>query len=126
MSARGNTVAIVDDDPKVLEALRDLLESKGFKVFTFNSAKALLSDTRLAMIDCLITDIAMPDMNGVELGRETTLKRPELPIFYITGDSEMASLAGSAFQGKERVFKKPFDSTMLIAALQSAIYIGPI
>ncbi|TZG34267.1 response regulator [Agrobacterium sp. B1(2019)] len=126
MSTQGNTVAIVDDDPKVLEGLRDLLESRGFAVFSFNSAEDLLLDKRLATIDCLITDIAMPEMNGVELGRQTALARPELPVFYITGDLDMVSFAKSNCQSKERVFQKPFDSTALIAALKAAIFLTPI
>ncbi len=121
MRAHRHTVAIVDDDPKVLEALQDLLESMGFAVCTFTLAKDLLADKCLATIHCLITDIAMPDMNGMELGRQTALKRPELPVFYISGDLEMVAIAESNPDNRERVFQKPFDSKALVAAVQAAI-----
>ncbi len=121
MSAPRHTVAIVDDDPKVLEALQDLFESKGFAVCAFSSARDLLLDKRLATIDCLITDIARPEMNGVELSRQTALQRPELPVFYISGDLEMAALAESNSDNRGRVFKKPFDSKALVAAVQATI-----
>lgn len=114
-------VAIVDDDAKVLESLSDFLEATGFDVCTFTCARDLLSDARLASIDCLITDIAMPEMNGVELSKETALRRPELPVLYITGDLEMAALAQSNAACGERVFTKPFDSRALLTALQAAI-----
>lgn len=121
MSEPPRTVAIVDDDTKVLEALQDFLESKGFQVRAFSSGKDLLGDKCLATIDCLITDMAMPEMNGVELTRRTALKRPELPVFYITGDLEMAAFAESNSGDAHRVFKKPFDSRALLAALEDAI-----
>lgn len=118
-------VAIVDDDAKVLEALADLLESAGFQVCVFNSPLDLLSDSRLGEIDCLITDIAMPEINGVELGERAALVRPELPIFYITGDLEMAALAETNTACSERIFKKPFDSRALLAAVNAAVGARP-
>lgn len=114
-------VAIVDDDKKVLEALQDFLESRGFDVCSFSSGTAFLSDKRVAIVDCLITDIAMPEMNGLELSRRAALERPELPVFYITGDLDMVALAESSVANRDRIFKKPFDSRALLAALQAAI-----
>jgi len=121
MSQSPPLVAIVDDDTKVLESLSDLLEATGFDVCAFTCGRDLLADGRLSTIDCLITDIAMPEMNGIELSRETASRRPHLPVLYITGDLEMAALAESNTSCRERVFKKPFDSRALLAALRAAI-----
>jgi FixJ family two-component response regulator len=114
-------VAIVDDDPRLLESLRDLLESAGHSVRSFGSARSLLDDkAALAEIHCLITDIGMPVVDGFEL--ETLVKqvRPELPVILITGRHEIGDQQRAIAQGN-RFFRKPFDGQALLAAISQAL-----
>jgi hypothetical protein len=77
-------IAVVDDDQRILESLGSLLESADYAVRLLPSALALLESGCLAEIDCLISDIDMPVMDGFELLRTVHLARPELPIILIT------------------------------------------
>ncbi len=112
--------AVVDDDQRVLESLEDLLESAGHRVRLFGSAAALLESGSLADIDCLISDIDLPAIDGFELVRLASASRPELPIILITGHADMAkrSPAGPPCY---RLFEKPFDGREMLGAVSSAL-----
>jgi len=114
------TIAVVDDDARLLESLEDLLESAGYSVRTFSSARALLDSPSLSSIDCLITDIGMPGINGYELEQLVRQTRPELPVILVTGRHEIADQRRAIAQGA-RLFRKPFDAQMLLAAINRAI-----
>ena len=88
MRENGPVVAIVDDDPRLLESLEDLLESAGYTARRFSSAEALLAGG-LADLDLLITDIGMPGMDGCTLRDLAMETRPDLPVFLITGRHEI-------------------------------------
>jgi len=111
-------VAVVDDDPRVLESLGDLLESAGLSARTYASAKMLLSGRNLAGVDCLITDIGMPDMDGLELKRMVEKERPNLPVILITGRHDVSEFPQIE---KERFFRKPFDGKALLTAIAHAL-----
>jgi FixJ family two-component response regulator len=119
VSNRRNTIAIVDDDPRLLESLADLLESAGYEARTFSSAGTLLAGGLLDL-DLLITDIGMPGTDGFELRDMVTKERPDLPVFLITGRHEIAD------QGRTRdnsgFFRKPFDAQGLLAAVAEALH----
>ncbi len=112
--------AVVDDDQGVLESLENLLESAGYRVRAFSSAAALLESGSLADIDCLISDIDLPRIDGFELLRMANASRPELPVFLITGHAAPARppRLGSA---RYRLFRKPFDGQELLMAVNDAI-----
>jgi FixJ family two-component response regulator len=113
-------VAVVDDDPRVLESLENLLESAGYGVRLFSSAPSLLEDCGLAGIDCLITDIGMPVMDGLELQRLVHGARPALPIILVTGrDGSDETLAN--VDGVHGFFRKPFDGQQLLASVSRAV-----
>ncbi|RCW83803.1 response regulator transcription factor [Phyllobacterium bourgognense] len=113
-----SVIAIVDDDQRLLESLEDLLESAGHSVRVFSSAQMLLNSYTLPEIDCLITDIGMSGMDGVELQRLVSKKRPDLPVILITGRHEIADL----LQAKHNwLFRKPFDGQALLAAIGNAL-----
>jgi FixJ family two-component response regulator len=114
-------VAVVDDDPRVLEALQDLLEAVGLNVRLYASAEALLESDGLVGIDCLITDIGLPIMDGSELKRVAKNERPELPVLLITGRHELAKRQLSRGQPPEELFRKPFASEELLAAVFRSI-----
>lgn len=113
-----SVVAIVDDDPRVLESLEDLLESAGHAACTFSSARTLLNSKVLSEIDCLITDIGMPGMDGFELQRLMSERRPDLPVILITGRHEISELPQAKHN---RFFRKPFDGPALLAAVGEAL-----
>lgn len=111
-------VAVVDDDQRVIESLEELLESAGYAVRAFSSGQALFSGESLSGIDCLITDIGMPGMDGFELQRLVGERRPDLPVILLTGRHELAEQAqarGATF------FRKPFDGQALLAAIGEAL-----
>jgi len=113
-----SVVAIVDDDPRVLESLEELLESAGHHARRFSSAQALLDNKALSEIDCLITDISMPGMDGLELQCLIGEKRPDLPVILLTGRYELADLPQARHN---RFFRKPFDGPELLAAIGDAL-----
>src|SRR4029077_16248028 len=82
-------VAVIDDDERVLESLENLLESAGHTVCLFTSAQAFLKDEAFANVDCVISDIGMPAIDGFELERQAKAARPELHVILITGRQEL-------------------------------------
>jgi FixJ family two-component response regulator len=113
-------VAVVDDDPRVLQSLENLLESSGYDVRRYASAAAFLEDSMLRKVDCLIVDVGMPVMDGVELQRLAAVKYPNLPVMLITGRHELGS-AGATAANNRGVFLKPFDGLELIQAVAVAV-----
>jgi FixJ family two-component response regulator len=113
-------VAVVDDDLRVLESLENLLESAGYAVRLFSSAPSLLENGPLADIDCLITDIGMPVMDGLELQQLVHGELPELPIILVTGrDVSDETIAG--VDGVHGFFRKPFNAQQLLASVSRAV-----
>jgi len=113
-------VAVVDDDPRILESLKDLLESAGHAVRGFTSATALLEGCGFGEIDCLISDISMPSIDGWELQRLAHAARPELPVIFITG-RDWNEQAMAAARGNQGFFRKPFNGQELLAAVSRAL-----
>jgi FixJ family two-component response regulator len=114
---RRSVIAVVDDDQRILESLKNLLESAGFSVRLYISAQSFLDDSPLEEIDCLITDVGMPDINGFELQRRVEEARPDLPIILITGDYAIAAQQRTIRHGKENFFRKPFSGQELLSAV---------
>ena len=117
----GYTIAVVDDDRRILESLKNLLESADYAVRSFASTAALLETDCLAEIDCLISDIDMPVMDGFELLRVAHAARPELPVILITGHPEMLNRLPAIDPGHYRSFTKPFDGQELLTAVSDAL-----
>jgi FixJ family two-component response regulator len=119
MTHRGRpVVAIVDDDPRVLESLEDLLESAGYAVLCFSSAEALLS-CGLSEVDVLISDVGLPNVDGLQLRNLVKEQRPGLPVFLITGRHEIADQTRA--KGITGFFRKPFDGLALLLAVGEAL-----
>ena len=116
----GTIIAVVDDDPSILKSLEYLLESADHGVLVFGSAAALLESGCLARIDCLISDIDMPVIDGFDLLRLVCEARPELPVVLITGHPEVLDRLPAVGAGHHRLFKKPFDGQELLTAVSDA------
>ena len=113
-------VAVVDDDHRTLESRADLLEAAGYDVRLYTSGKMLWTPGGLSDIDCLISDIGMPEMDGFELRRLALSERPELPVILITGRPELRAQDSSNIE-RDRYFEKPFDGRQLLAAIRAAL-----
>jgi FixJ family two-component response regulator len=112
-------IALVEDDESVLEALESLLEYAGYEVLLYASAEALLGGGRLQEIDCLITDIGLPGINGIELLKTLQAHNPDLPAIVITARSEPALLQAATQAGARQVFLKPLDNAQLLDAIEA-------
>jgi FixJ family two-component response regulator len=114
-------VAVVDDDQSILRSLEYLLESADYAARLFTSARALLDSGCLPEIDCLISDIDMPGMDGFELLRLVHAARPALPTILITGYPDTLKRLPPLGGSKPRFFTKPFQGPELLAAVSDAI-----
>jgi len=114
-------VAVVDDDQSVLRSLEYLLESADYAVRLFASGKELLDSGCLPKIDCLISDIDVPGMEGFELLRQVHAARPGLPIILITGYPETLKRLTGFGGTHHRSFTKPFQGPELLAAISEAL-----
>jgi FixJ family two-component response regulator len=115
-----SVVAVVDDDLRVLESLENLLESAGHTVRLFTSARALLDTCAFSDIDCLISDIGMPFIDGVELQRLAHAACPRLPVILITGQDLTARVIAAKYHC-EGFFRKPFNGQDLLVAINTAL-----
>src|SRR6188508_3699176 len=114
---RHSVIAAVDDDQRILTSLELLLESADYDVRLFSTATALLESGGLPDIDCLISDVAMPLMDGFELARAVQAARPALPVIFVTGRPDLLRRSHLDGLGQYRVFKKPFDGQKLLTAV---------
>ena len=113
-------VAVVDDDPSVLRSLELLLESAEYAVRQFSSGRELLDSGCVTEVDCLISDIDMPGMEGYALLRAVHTARPALPVILITGYPDTLQDPART-GGGQRYFTKPFTGPDLLAAVGEAI-----
>ena len=114
-------VAIVDDDESVQLALRDLIESDGLPAICFGSAEHFLDSEARSKAACLIADIRMPGMSGLELQAKLKAERCRIPVIFITahGDAEMRIHAMR--QGAVEFLSKPFDDAVLLEIVHAAL-----
>ena len=114
-------VSVVDDDESVRESLPDLLSEFGYSVRTFSSALEFLASDALDETRCLLLDIAMPGMTGIELQAELRLRDKRIPVIFITATRDERTLARVVELGAAACLIKPFNDTALMEALRSAM-----
>lgn len=114
-------VAIVDDERRVLESLQNLLESAGYRVLLFDSARVMLEEAKLEEVDCVISDIHMAPINGRELLVALQGRAPALPVILITGRESAESSAELHALGARFFFRKPLQSRALLDAIASCV-----
>ena len=117
-------VSVVDDDESIRESLPDLLQVFGFAVETYGSAEEFLASDRVGETRCLILDIAMPGMSGLDLQRELMRRRWEIPIVFITAHADESVRPRLLDQGAVACLLKPFSDVALRAALEAALRVG--
>jgi FixJ family two-component response regulator len=114
-------VSVVDDDESVRESLPDLLRQFGFAAEAFPSAEEFLASEALSDTRCLILDIAMPGMSGPDLQQELRRRRQEIPIVFITAQSDETIRPHLLAQGAIECLFKPFSEAALLDALNAAL-----
>ena len=114
-------VAVVDDDQGILRSLECLLESADYVVRLFASAAELLESGCVAQIDCLISDVDMPGMDGFEVVRQVHSARPQLPVILITGYPDRLTRLPTLGGSKPLLFTKPFQGHELLEAVSEAL-----
>jgi FixJ family two-component response regulator len=124
-SATGHVVVGVDDDFRVRESIESLVESAGYTPRVFASAEEFLKSGTLARATCLITDVRMPGMDGIELQRRIRLERPRLPVIFISAHYDEETRQRALDDGAVGFLCKPFDALDLLEAIQSALIHAP-
>jgi len=117
-------VSVVDDDESVRESLPDLLRELGYSVRAFSSAEEFLVSDCVAETGCLLLDIAMPGMSGMDLQQELTVRGQEIPIVFITALADETVRPRALQQGAVECLFKPFSDTALIEALDAAFHVS--
>jgi FixJ family two-component response regulator len=120
MTCSAPTVFVVDDDPSVRGALRSLLRSAGHTVEVFPSALEFLSYTGPHDPKCLVVDVCMPGIDGLELERELVERGRALPVVFISGSSNARAINASSITAAQ-FLKKPFPDEDLLDAIQRSI-----
>jgi FixJ family two-component response regulator len=124
MTPAAATVFVVDDDTSVRTALKRLIQSLGFKVETFDSAQAFLEHCPYDGPACLILDVRMPGMSGIELQQQLTKAGLGMPIVFITGHGNIPMSVKAMKAGAVDFIEKPFEDQKLIDAVNTAIKIN--
>lgn len=114
-------VVVVDDDESVRESLPDLLKEFGFTVLTFSSANEFLVSDSVDRTMCLVLDVAMPGMSGLDLQKELKSRGYKIPIIFITGQKDESIRKRALEQGAVDILFKPFSDIALREALSKAM-----
>ncbi len=121
MSAATPIVFIVDDDISVRESLELLIQTQGWKPETFASAGEFLDRPRAIVPSCLVLDISLPGLNGLELQKRVAVERTDMPIIFITGYGDVPKTVQAMKAGAVEFLTKPFHDEVLLGAIQQAL-----
>jgi FixJ family two-component response regulator len=126
MSVVGKHLVVgVDDDFRLRESLKSLVESAGYAAAVYSSAEEFLRSGTLAGANCLVTDVRMPGMDGIELQRRIRLERPELPVVFISAHQDDEARQRALDEGAIRFLYKPFDGAELLRTIEAALKESP-
>jgi len=114
-------VAIVDDDESVQRALQDLIESDGLSALCFGSAEQFLDSEARNKAACLIADIRMPGLSGLELQAKLKAERCRIPVVFITAHDDAEMRIHAMREGAVQFLSKPFDDTVLLEIVHAAL-----
>src|SRR5260221_9209807 len=114
-------VCVVDDELPIRESLTSLLRSAGLKVQTFSSAQGFLSGAPLEALGCLVLDVQLPGISGLDLQQELATKDIRIPIIFLTGHGDIPMSVQAVKAGALEFLTKPFDNEYLLETVRSAI-----
>jgi FixJ family two-component response regulator len=114
-------VFVVDDDVSVRESLESLIRCEGWQPQTFLSADDFLAHPRAATASCLVLDVTMPGLNGLDLQQRIAADRTDMPIIFISGHGDVPKTVRAMKAGAVEFLTKPFNSDVLLSAIRQAI-----
>src|SRR5690349_4006646 len=121
MQAATPIVFVVDDDISVRESLELLLASEGWQPAMFASAQEFLDSPRAIVPSCLLLDISLPGLNGLELQKRVAVERTDMPIIFITGHGDVPITVQAMKAGAVEFLTKPFSNDVLLGAVRQAL-----
>jgi FixJ family two-component response regulator len=121
MAVSTSIVFVVDDDISVRESLELLIRHEGWQPETFASAQAFLDRPRIPSPSCLILDISLPGLNGLELQKHIAMERSDMPIIFITGHGDVPKSVQAMKAGAVEFLTKPFSDDVLLNAIRKAL-----
>ena len=121
MSHATPIVFVVDDDISVRESLELLIRNAGWQPETFESAQEFLSRPRILVPSCLVLDVTLPGLNGLDLQKRVAVDRTDMPIIFITGYGDIPITVQAMKAGAVEFLTKPFDDDALLSAIQQAL-----
>jgi FixJ family two-component response regulator len=121
MSGTTASIALVDDDPSVLRALARLLRASSYDAKTYSSAREFLGSLQISVPTCLIVDLQMPEMTGLDLQHHLKSSGIHIPTIIISAHNELSARQRCAAAGARAYLLKPLQSQSLIAAINTAI-----
>src|SRR5260370_171359 len=114
-------VFVVDDDISVRESLELLIRSEGWEPETFGSAQEFLAQPRALVPSCLVLDVSLPGLNGLELQKRVAVERTDMPIIFITGYGDVPMTVQAMKAGAVEFLTKPFGDNVLLSAIRHAL-----
>lgn len=114
-------IAIIDDDDAILTGLSSLLRSESFRVHIYRTAEAFLAKASAALPDCVLTDVQMPGMNGLELQAELGRRYASLPVIFMTAFPDETVQARALAAGARAFLHKPFEAQTMLDLLANAV-----
>jgi len=114
-------VFIVDDDAWIRESLETMIQDQGWQPETFASAQEFLDRPRVSTPSCLVLDISLPGLNGLELQKRVAAERTDLPIIFVTGHGDIPMTVGAMKAGAVEFLTKPFNDEVLLTAIRQAL-----
>ncbi len=121
MSQASPVVFVVDDDVSIRESLEALLQKAGWCVETFDSALKFLARPPVVVPNCLVLDIALPGLNGLDLQKRMVVERPGMPIIFITGQGDIPMTVQAMKTGAIEFLTKPYKGDVLLQSIRSAV-----
>ena len=112
---------VVDDDVSVRESLELLIRCEGWQPETFASAQEFLTHPRALVPSCLVLDISLPGLNGLELQKRIAADRTDMPIIFITGYGDVPTTVQAMKAGAVEFLTKPFSDNVLLSAIRQAL-----
>lgn len=114
-------VFVVDDDISVRESLQALLHLEGLEVETFGSAQEFLAHRRRSAPSCVVLDVSLPDLNGLDLQKQISVQQQEMPIIFVTGHGDIPMTVRAMKAGAVEFLTKPFADHVLLNAIRNAV-----
>ena len=121
MQSAAPIVFVVDDDISVRESLELLIQNEGWQPRTFESAQEFLDYRRAQIPSCLVLDLSLPGLNGLELQKRVAVEGSEIPIIFITGHGDIPKTVEAMKGGAVEFLTKPFNDEVLLTAIQRAL-----